>query len=124
MNKHLKLTFRIFVLLLTLPLLALTLAPPAKINAACDTATGPQIKITGGLLSAISLTNFSISDEGGVNCISSQPASIPQFSIQSYDQMKKDYYDQAKSTYNKKSISGNKTQNATYDANIIDLRSF
>lgn len=114
MRKRFILTFKIILLLLILPLLGIAFAPPAKINAVCDDTTNPvgSIKVSNGLISANDLGN--INPQTGVNCITGQQATIPQFSIPSYEKMKKDYYDQAKSNYVKPPLpTGNQTQNTS-----------
>ncbi|MFA5932525.1 MAG: hypothetical protein WCV81_05270 [Microgenomates group bacterium] len=121
MRKHVFFAFRILVFLLILPLLGVAFAPPVKINAACDTATGSQIQVSGGLISAISVSNFSASSSADVSCVTGAPAAIPQFSIPTYDDpndpnnMIKNYFNQAKSTYNKKTLQGDQTQNSASD---------
>lgn len=120
MQKRFVLILRITLLLLILPLLAIVFSPPAKINAQCNTAIGSAIRVESGLISAIDLTNFN--PLTNVNCIEGEPASIPQFSLQTYDEMRTDYFDQAKSTYNKITITGPATQNTVSDPiNLLSL---
>lgn len=122
MNKRLKKIFKIIVLILILPLFAIAFAPPIKTNAACADATGSQIQVSGGLISAINIHNFSASTSVDVSCIIGIPASIPQFSIQDYEAMKKDYFDQAKSTYNKITLPGNQVQSSpSSPLNLLSL---
>lgn len=110
MKKRLSLTLRIFVLLLILPLLGIAFAPPAKINAICN-STG-AIKVENGLISANSGNNFTAIANTNVNCITEDRALIKQSDILSYDEMKTDYYDKAKSTYYKKPVINGSTTSA------------
>lgn len=104
---------RILILILILPLLTIILTPPSKINAQCS--QGQQIMVDNGLISS---TGEDISQFGqfgptpNISCITGQPAKIPEWSIQTYDKMVKDYYDQARSSFVKNPLSGNQTQSS------------
>lgn len=105
------LIIRIFVLILILPLLALILTPSAKINAQCSGTVGTKIIVDNGLVSTIDLGG--ILGPGSNPCISGQGvATIPPWSIPTYDSMKILYFDQVKSTYEPITITGNATQNS------------
>ncbi|MDD2822488.1 MAG: hypothetical protein PHQ59_00225 [Candidatus Daviesbacteria bacterium] len=123
MKQRLSLGVRIFGLLLILPLLGIAFSPPLKTNAACVSPTDSPIRVNDGLVSAIDVGN--ISPLTNVNCVSGGSASIPQFSLPTYDSMMRDYFDQAKSSYNKITVSGPAVQDST-DANPdpINLVSF
>lgn len=121
MKKRFILTLRIILLLLILPLLGIAFAPPIKTQAQCTGTSASSIKVENGLVSAIQDVNFD--PVSNVNCVTGQQATIPQFSLQSYDQMKKDYFDQARTSFNKTPpINGNQTQaSASSPINLSSL---
>lgn len=104
---------KILVLILVLPLFAVFFSSPSNVSAACSSNPLGSIIVNKGLVTAIDVSNINLSTASGtVYCINEQVASIPQFSIQNYDEMKTNYFDQAKSTFNKITISGDQTQSA------------
>lgn len=95
------------ILILIILFVEFAFSPSSKINAA-QCATGTQIMVENGLISAQSLSAFGAG--ANVSCIESSRAVIPQFAIQTYSEMKTLYYDQADSSISKIKLTGTKTQ--------------
>lgn len=111
---------RIFILILILPLLAICLLPSSQVSADCPTPGDQLIQINNGLISAYDSSSFYSGDN--VFCVTEQRATIPQFAIQDYAEMKTLYFDQAKSSFKKTTLNGNQEQ--TTASAPINLGSF
>lgn len=111
---------RIIVLILILPLLAIFLSPSSQVSADCPVPGDQPIRVDNGLISAYDPSSFY--SGANVFCVTDQRATIPQFAIQTYDEMKTLYFDQAKSSFSKTTLSGNQIQSTTTLS--INLSSF
>lgn len=94
------------ILILIILFVEFAFSPSSRVSAQC--ATGTQIRVESGLISAQSLAAFGAG--ANVSCIESSRAVIPEFAIQTYPDMKTLYYDQADSSISKTKLTGIQTQ--------------
>jgi hypothetical protein len=119
MQQRLFLGFRIFGLLLILPLFSIAFAPPTNTKADCTTETTSSIRVSNGLVSAI---DTDVTIDVNNKCVTGTAASIPQVSLPTYASMFKDYYEQAKSSYGYMKVTPYTTsQIQTTATSIINL---
>lgn len=116
-------TFKPLLYLAVVVLLIIYLFPFAKSFAACPAGTARRIGVENGLLTTTkdfttATSKFSTSGP----CIIDSPATIPQFAVPTYAEMKSIYYDQAKpsSTTSRKALDITDIDNQTTFNGILE----